>query len=440
MVRVTRGHENTAVSRRRMLALIGGAAGAAILAACGDEVVSVPTPTTAPRPTTGGVATVGAGAASAVAPTTAGVASAVATTAASAVVATVGGASAVAPTATRAASAVAGATTAPATTGAASAVTPATIGAASAVVPAVTGVASAVAPTSASAAVSTPTRAASAVTGTTTMGSAVAGTTATVSASANVIPTLDIESFDYGYRTVLGAVPGGWTLVRQRNTGKEPHHVQFARLRDGVTQVQLLAALMGANAEPAIAMLTENVGGPGAIDPGGVSEAIIDLRAGTHFLLCYIPSPSDGVPHLAKGMVLPLQVTPGPATAARLPVTVGTVTMSDFAFQMPVSTVQPGKSYWNVTNVGVQPHEFIVVRLLPGKTPTDITSFVSGPQMGGPPPFTSAGGIQGLERGMSGIAVLDLPVGEYAAVCNIPDPMSRKSHLQLGMIAGLSVR
>lgn len=404
------GNAGNFVSRRRLLALIGGAAGTAILAACGDEATSAPTATTARATTTtaaGSAVPTGSGsAASAMAGTTAQ-GSPVATTAAG----------------TAAPSAVTG-TTAPA--GVASVVVGATpTRAATAAGSAVVGT------TAPTAATGTGTRTASAVVG--------AGASTGAMASAGMLPTLDIESFDYGYRTV-GTVPAGMTLVRQRNTGNEGHHVQFIRLRDGVTPLQVGAAFMGSNAEAAIAMLTLNVGGPGAVGPGGTSEAIINLQAGTHFLVCYIPSP-DGTPHLAKGMVLPLQVTAAPmiALAPRLPETVGTVVMNDFSFQLPASTVPPGRSYWNVTNEGVQPHEFIVARLQPGKTPADITRFFAGPPMG-PPPYTPVGGMQGLERGMSGIAVLDLPAGEYAAVCNIPDPMTRKAHLLLGMIAGLTVR
>jgi hypothetical protein len=35
----------------------------------------------------------------------------------------------------------------------------------------------------------------------------------------------------------------------------------------------------------------------------------LNLEAGTYVLACFIPSP-DGVPHLAKGMLMPIQVSP----------------------------------------------------------------------------------------------------------------------------------
>lgn len=270
----------------------------------------------------------------------------------------------------------------------------------------------------------------------TTGGSAVAGT---ASNATGAIPTLDIEAFDYGFNTI-GSVPGGPTLVRLRNTGKENHHAQLIRLRSGATHEQLLAALP--KGEPAIFALTENAGGPGAVAGGGTSEVITTLQGGDYALICYIPSPMDGIRHFAKGMILPLRITAAPASAAavRLPETVGTVVMRDFAFTLPVGTVKPGRSYWTVVNEGVQPHEFNIVRLQPGKTPADITAFFAGPPMG-PPPFVSAGGFNGVERGGGGIAVLDLQAGEYAAICNIPDMNgSGRSHLQLGMIAGLSVK
>lgn len=377
--------------RRRFLALAGGMAGAAILAACGGDT---PVPTaTAARPTTGAAPTTGVVSAGSVPAPTAATGS---------VVAPAGGASATTgATRTAAPSVVTGATT-PAT-GSAAVATRATTG--SAVVPA-------------------------------TGGSAVAGTSLNPT---GVIPVLDIEAFDYGFRTV-GSVPAGPTLVRQRNTGKENHHAQLIRLKSGTTQEQLLAALP--KGEAAIFALTQNAGGPGAVAGGGVSEVITSLQEGDHALICYIPSPTDGLRHFAKGMILPLGITAAPPSAAavKLPETVGTVVMSDFAFTLPVGTVKPGKSYWTVVNEGMQPHEFNIVRLQPGKTPADISAFFAGPPMG-PPPFVSAGGFNGVERGGDGIAVLDLQAGEYAAICNIPDVNgSGKSHLQLGMIAGLSVK
>jgi len=224
-------------------------------------------------------------------------------------------------------------------------------------------------------------------------------------------------------------------MVQLKNTGKEDHHVQFVRLNDGVTTDQFTAAFpMGPGG---IARLSQNVGGAGAIAADGTSAAIIDLKEGQHFLLCYLPT-RDGVEHIAKGMFLPLSVTAATGASVPMPAAFGTVTMSDFAFKLPMGTIPAGRSLLRVTNEGAQAHELNIVRLAPGKKPEDITQFRAQPM--GPPPFVNAGGIQGLEKGGSGIAVLDLTPGEYAAVCNIPDPMSRKAHLLLGMIAGFTVK
>lgn len=365
------------LERRRFLLLVGAAAGAAILNACGGT--SAPTSTVGPT---------------AAAPTT--------------VAPTTGAASAAA--ATRPASAASASPAVAASAAVTAAASPAAAGSATA-----------------------PRTASSATAGTvTTSGSAAAGT-----ANAATIPTLMIEAFDFGYRTV-GSVPAGVTMVQMKNTGKETHQGSLLKLNDGVSFDQLVAAVTGN--QNAIFGLTTFIGGPGEVDAGGTSTAILDLKPGLHVIVCFIPSPNDMVPHLAKGMILPLMVTAAPANSTvKLPTTLGTIMLKDFAFEVPAGQVLAGKSLYTATNVGKQPHEVNILRLADGKQAADVTNFFAGTPMG-PPPFTSVGGITAMNPGVSGIFALDLTPGNYVMTCNVPDPMSGKAHLLLGMIAGFTVK
>jgi hypothetical protein len=222
-----------------------------------------------------------------------------------------------------------------------------------------------------------------------------------------------------------------------RNIGREPHHTQFFRLNTGVTIEQVMAALAQPDPGPLFQLVSVD-GGPSVADPNGSSEVTLDLKEGQYVAVCFVESP-DQVPHLAKGMVRPFRVTaapPGPAAA--FPAAAGTVVAKDFTFDMP-ATIPAGRTTLRVVNEGPQPHEMTVVRIASGRTVADVSQFFAAPPAG-PPPFTSAGGMQGLSKDFSGFATLELQAGEYAAFCLIPDPASGRPHVALGMIKGFTAR
>lgn len=246
-------------------------------------------------------------------------------------------------------------------------------------------------------------------------------------------PLLAIEAVEYGFRT-NGSVAAGTTMVQMKNLGQEDHQAQFLRLNDGVTPAQVQDALKDPRT---LGRLTTLVGGPGTIGARGMSAAMMDLKEGRYLLACFVPD-RDEVSHAAKGMVLPLMVTAATGAGMPMPATQGTVTMKEFSFALSTSALPTGRSMVAVTNEGAQPHEFAVLRLMPGKTAADVTRYFTAPPAG-PPPFVAAGGLTALSPGQRGIAALDLTPGGYAAVCFLPDAASGKEHLQLGMIAGFVV-
>jgi len=370
------------LGRRRFLMVAGTAAGSAILAACGGSSTATDTPKPA-APTT-------AAPAAQVAPTTAAGSAAAATRPAGS-----------APASTTAASS---AVVAPAAT---------TAPAASAV--------------------------AGSVSATTASGSAAASAT-----GSGGIQTMVIEAFDFGFRT-LGSVPGGPTRVQMKNTGKELHHAQFMLLNTGVTPDQLGAAFAkGEQGLGEVFGLVTQTGGVGVTLPGSSAEVILDLKEGQYMIACFIAG-DDHIPHLAKGMLMPLKVTAAPATTAATPAVNGTITLFDFNFTMP-DTLPVGKSMYTVTNTGAQFHEFNIGQLAPGKTLADAKAFLDpAPNTSppaGPPPVAPVGGMNALSKGNSGIVVLDLKPGDYVAICNVPDQSKPNgdSHVHLGMIKAFTVK
>jgi hypothetical protein len=244
--------------------------------------------------------------------------------------------------------------------------------------------------------------------------------------------SVEFDASDYSF-SAPATLPTGLVSIRLVNSGHEPHHAQLLRLNDGVTFEQFAGALQQ-EGESAL-RLVSGEGGPGTIDPHGTSEVTLDLKPGSYALACFVSGP-DGIPHMAKGMLKPLQVAPADAPAQAAPQIKGTFTLKDFSFDMP-DTLPPGPATYKVVNAGRQMHELNVVKLASGKSPEDLLAWEKAPA--GPPPFESAGGINAFSADGSGYMTLELQPGSYVAVCRVPDPASGVPHLHLGMLKHFTV-
>lgn len=264
------------------------------------------------------------------------------------------------------------------------------------------------------------------------------GTAAASSKTSDVaaIPEITIKAADFSF-DAPEQVEAGLVKVNLVNNGHEPHHAQIVRLNDGVTMDQFQAALQ--EGEAAAFPLIAFVGGPGLVDPGLTSQVTLDLTPGLYVLLCFVPS-HDGIPHLAKGMVRPIEVVAATDTAdssVSRPRVDGTVKLMDFSFVLPAE-IKAGRQVWEVVNEGQQPHEIMLVKLAEGKTMADIQAFMQHPH--GTPPFSQIGGFQAINPGASGWLNLTLTPGEYIAICHVPDPASGHAHSELGMVMPFSVK
>ena len=101
--------------------------------------------------------------------------------------------------------------------------------------------------------------------------------------------------------------------------------------------------------------------------PGGTADAILNLTEGEYVILCFIPSPSDHVAHLAKGMISQISVVASNSPAAAEPQADFSVRMKDFMFDMPDS-LNAGQTTIEVINDGPEPHELNFLLLAEGKT------------------------------------------------------------------------
>jgi uncharacterized cupredoxin-like copper-binding protein len=248
---------------------------------------------------------------------------------------------------------------------------------------------------------------------------------------------INFDAVDYGYTLPDTLAAGPVTLV-MRNAGKVTHQAQLMKLNSGVTLQQLTAAMQQSGESAALALVTLG-GGPGILDPGPTTEQVtVDLQEGNYVVICFLVD-SDGVPHFAKGMVKPLQVTPATAGAATAqPNAPVAITLRDFDFETP-GTIPSGNTTWRINNAGPQPHELQVAKLAAGGSTDDIIKvFTTLPPP--PPTFQSMGGMQGLSPNANGFLTLNLQAGDYAFYCTVPDPNSGQRHLQEGMLKQITIR
>lgn len=243
-----------------------------------------------------------------------------------------------------------------------------------------------------------------------------------------------IVANDYGFAGP-DRILAGMTTVQVVNQGKDLHHVQIMQLTEGKTAEDFHAAMKADSAHPpAWAKL---VGGPNAVMPGGKASATMALPAGQYLLLCLIPD-SQGVPHVALGMVKPLTIEATTRPVALPPRADAAITMTDFAFGVS-QPIAAGTHTLHVKNMGKQPHEVVVVKLEAGKTIKDFGAAFA-PGASGPPPGQAMGGLVGIEEGGSGYFTGRFEPGRYGLICFFPDSATGAPHFTKGMVSDFTVK
>lgn len=261
-----------------------------------------------------------------------------------------------------------------------------------------------------------------------------ATTASSAAAPAAAIPVVTITATEYAF-TAPAQIPAGWTTLRIVSAGKELHHATLIQLEQGHTIEDLAAAIRKPGPLPTWAVMA---GGPNAPSPNrGTAEVTQDLAAGNYVIACFVPGP-DGVPHIAKGMMRALTVTPSTAAAQGVePKADATITLSDYSFTLS-SPLSAGSHVLRVENHGPQTHEMVMVRLDSGKTGQQVANWVDS-HMKGPPPGTPIGGVTALAPGDSSFVPVDLTAGNYALLCFLPDAKDGKEHVAHGMIQDFTV-
>jgi hypothetical protein len=248
------------------------------------------------------------------------------------------------------------------------------------------------------------------------------------------------------------SVAAGWIAFRMANQGNDVHYGHIVQLEPGRTIPEMVDAY-------AVAIRTSGprpkwvrrFGGPGGTAPGGFSSVTQYLEAGSYVWICPVED-SAGHPHFAKGEFKPFVVYPSGSDVGRqagTPKADVVVRLADYAFATD-PPFRSGRQMIRVENTGVQPHDLVLMKLVPGKTVEDVRTGMnperprrSGLPADPPPPLDSLGtlmgGIAAIGSGIEAFFEADLTPGEYVLICMTTAPDGR-SHIEHGMIQQISVR
>jgi hypothetical protein len=123
-----------------------------------------------------------------------------------------------------------------------------------------------------------------------------------------------LVEMDFVVPNSFSSGPQTWHLV---TTGEQIHHLILSRVPDGTTEddvIELAGMFMGPPAspeagaspmaEPALGFEDlEDVYASLPLSSGQFNVVEVDLAPGTYALICFLPDPTSGMPHVMMGMV-----------------------------------------------------------------------------------------------------------------------------------------
>ena len=237
----------------------------------------------------------------------------------------------------------------------------------------------------------------------------------------------------------------GYVPIEFSSHGEQEFNISLNRIKDGTdieTFVEVSKAVIAtfgedstADPRPAIAdfLAVGELGGGVLAKPGETVTGYFRLEPGTYVIDA---SPNESGDDYFYSV---LTVTEGEDLAA--PEANLNLVMVDHHFSFP-ATLKAGPQRWQISNMGEQVHFAVIFKLAEGATAEDLGDFMASEEPSAPPPFdmetSYTGLIQAVSSGQDYYMDVNLPVGNYVAICFLPDMKSEKLHVELGMMSSFS--
>ena len=254
------------------------------------------------------------------------------------------------------------------------------------------------------------------------------GTTTDPAAAPTAPPASEvtITATEYTFEPSTRRIAAGRVRLTLDNQGDEPHQVQLGLVEPGTTADSFHRTFHEQGPGAAEKLLRWQTGVNG-VEPGEKGTVVGDLKPGQYLMICFVPG-HDGVSHIDKKMIVPVEVVPGGEPVAE-PTAEGEIVVEDYAIDLPEGF--DGKGTFAVRNRGPADHELILMRYKPGKGLADLVAW-SEAGTKGTPPVVYTSGVGTIPRGETSWVDLDLAPGRYIALCVITGPTGQP-HALMGM-------
>ncbi len=126
---------------------------------------------------------------------------------------------------------------------------------------------------------------------------------------------LKVTTVDFGFLSEPSSVRGGTVKMTVVNEGKEPHEVNFYRLKEGVSFEEWQEAALAdprlnrLNLEAGLELSSAAGGLLSNVDPGQEITTTIELESGSYGMVCQVMETDKIKPHYALGMIQSFEVT-----------------------------------------------------------------------------------------------------------------------------------
>ncbi len=267
------------------------------------------------------------------------------------------------------------------------------------------------------------------------VGRSASGEEATSTTLPPVVQELEIDGTEYAFQITPDPASGlveGWTLIRFRNLGAEPHQVMFARIKDGVDMSELAAAGAGDSSGAGAIEFVDMIGGVSYIGQGRETTALVNLTEGTVMAMCYVPD-GAGVAHALMGMstALPVSAPTDDPPQVQVPdgdEVVGTIELAADGYQLPTAM---RSGWYHVVNTDSALHELSLLRLADPIDEPSTAQLVDDLAANRTPDveLEAMGGMGAISSGFDGYLYLDLSAGDYLALDFMPDPGNPRPHM-----------